>query len=139
MSVKLQGTFLIFIAALFYFLWLSEILPATIKQKIPQSLIESGLFINPVHVLDLSLYLPGLIITAILLQKRKPIALLLAPLALVFCTLMDINIGVLVIIMEKNGIGNSFPIAELMGTLTVISIALLYHFFRHLKKSKMEI
>src|SRR4051812_34910095 len=48
------GIYFIVIACLFYLLWLSEIVPATVNDVTPASLIETGLLTNPVHVIDLS-------------------------------------------------------------------------------------
>ena len=47
-----------------------------INQKTPQSVIDSGLLINPVHVLDLAICLPAFVITGIALLKKKNLGLL---------------------------------------------------------------
>jgi hypothetical protein len=135
--VKLPGAILIFIALLFYFLWLSEIVPAVIQNKTPKSLTGTGLLTNPVHVLDISLFLPGLVMTSIFLLKRNPLGYLLTPVMLVFCTLMAINIAGLVVIMKLNALTDSFFVAEMMGLLAVICIFFLFAFLSHLKKNRV--
>jgi hypothetical protein len=132
--VKPVGGVLIFFALLFYFLWLSEIIPAIIQNRTPQSLIETGLLTNPVHVIDISILLPGMILLAISLFRRMPAAFLLTPVALVFCVLMDISIGGLVIVMKLKGIAQNLTVACMMGFFALISLLLLLNFLKHLKK-----
>lgn len=129
-AIKSVSTFLILIALIFYFLWLSEIIPSIIQKKTPASLRETGLLTNPVHVLDLSIVLPGFIIVAFLLLKGRSSGFFFAPLLLVFCVLMDISIATLVIVMKLKGLGNNLFIAGLMVVLALISSALLYIFYK---------
>jgi len=56
---------------LFYFLWLSQDLPALLSGTVPANIIQDGLLVNPIHVLDMGLYLPAMIITGISLVKNK--------------------------------------------------------------------
>jgi hypothetical protein len=135
--VKLVGGILIFFGVLFYFLWLREIIPAVIQNKTPQSLIETGLLTNPVHVIDISVLLPGMILLSIFLFKRKPVAFLFTPIVLVFCVLMDISIGGLVIVMKLKGIAQNLTVAYMMGFFALVSSLLLFHFLRHLKTKSL--
>jgi len=131
---KTIGIYLLVIAALFYIMWLSEILPALIHNRAPENIIQNGLLTNPVHVLDISLLLPAFIITAVLLMKKRSAGFLLAPTILVFCILMNINIAALVIAMKLNEITDSLLVSWLMLALALISISLLYIFLKHLNK-----
>lgn len=131
--VKTISIYLLVISGVFYILWLGEIVPAIIHQKIPENIIQNGLLTNPVHVLDISLILPAFIITAVLLLKKRNAAFVVAPAMLVFCILMNINIAGLVIAMKWKGMADSFMVAWLMGTLTIITIVMLYIFLRHLR------
>jgi len=51
--------YLALLAVLFYFLWLSEIIPALLARTIPQSIRDNGTPTNPVHVLDMAWILPA--------------------------------------------------------------------------------
>jgi hypothetical protein len=135
---KLTGCILIFFAVLFYFLWLSEIIPAVIQNKIPQSLIETGLLTNPVHVIDISILLPGMFLLSIFLFKRMRVAFLLTPVVLVFCVLMDISIGGLVIVMKQKGIAQNLTVAYIMGFFALVSFLLLLNFLKHLNEFPHE-
>jgi hypothetical protein len=131
--VRTTGAYLMACALIFYFLWLSVNIPAGIHNTIPADITQNGLFTNPVHVLDLSFFLPGLVITAILLLKRTSLGFLLAPAVLVFCLLMDITIATLAVVMNQKGIDAGFSVVWIMAVLAAICIYLIYGFFRHLQ------
>ena len=60
------------ISVLFYIQWLSQDVPAILSNEAPADVREINIPTNPVHVLDLGLFLPAMIITSILLWKKKP-------------------------------------------------------------------
>ena len=128
--VKTVGIYLIILAGLFFLLWLSDIIPANLSNTIPTSIAENGLITNPVHALDLSVVLPGMVFVAILLLKRKPLGLLLSPTVLTFTILMDITIGLLVIVMKMKGIEADLSVAFIMGLLSLFTLGLLICFLR---------
>jgi len=131
--IKTIGIYFLAIAGLFYFLWLSEIIPAVIKNTIPESLAEVGLPTNAVHVIDLSVFLPGIFIAGILLLKKKPAGYLLAPVFLTFFILMDITIGGLIVILNLRGLATGLSVAVVMGILAMISLILLVWSLKNIK------
>ena len=133
-STKSTGIFLIVIAILFYFIWLSEIIPAIHINATPKSVTESGLLINPVHVLDIAICLPALIITGIALIKKKNIGLLLAPTLMIFCIFMAIAIAVMVFVMKAKGLETDLSLTIVFGVLTFVSSLFLLLYVRKLKK-----
>jgi hypothetical protein len=124
-SVKSVGYYFIVISCIFYLLWLSEIVPATINGTTPKNIIEMGLLTNPVHALDLSVVLPGIFVTGILVLKKKTLGMLLAPAVLVFMILMDITIGGLNIIMQIRGLEGSYMISSVMAVFALVGVWLL--------------
>jgi hypothetical protein len=123
---SLQGYYFIIIALLFAFLWLSEVIPSILNNSIPQSLAEVGLFTNPVHVLDLSLFLPGTFLTGIFLIRKRKIAFLLAPVLFTFFILMSITIAVLNLLMVQRGISSGISVAVAMVVLAILSSIILF-------------
>jgi hypothetical protein len=119
------GIYFLVIAVMFLFLWLSEIVPAINNDTVPDSLTVAGLFTNPVHVIDLSVFLPGIFITGVWVLKKRAIGFLLAQVLLVFFILMDITIGWLSFMMYQNGLAADLSVAIAMAALAVISAALL--------------
>ena len=133
LPVKSLRGFLIILSSFFYFLWLREDVTSILLGMPPVSLKEAGLFTNPVHVLDLAIFLPGFVILAHLLKKGAGIGKLLVPFILVFCVLMLFNIGALLVIIN---ITKPEFLIRVIGFLVIpaaIAISLLWIVFRRYK------
>jgi len=126
--IRLIGIYFLVISILFYLLWLSDVIPALQSDFVPVNLQESGLLTNPVHVIDLAVFLPGIFICGILLLKRRALGFLFAPVILMFFILMNITIGALVLIMKNRGIEADLSVAMGMGILALLSVALLFRY-----------
>ncbi|MDR3693940.1 hypothetical protein [Mucilaginibacter sp.] len=138
-QVKWFSGFLVSIALIFYFLWLTDIVPAIVSGKMPLSYAGTGMLTNPVHVIDISILLPGMVITAVFLLKKAPAGYLLTPILTVFFILMACNIAWLVIFMKQKGIGDCLVVAKIMGIFAAIGSGVLYTFLRRLKKTSKKI
>ena len=130
---KPTGMFLLVIAVMFYILWFSEIIPSMINNSIPKSVTEGGLLVNPVHVLDIGICLPALIITGISLIKGKSIGFLLAPIMLMFCIFMAIAIAAMVFVMKSKGLEADIMLTTIFGSITFVSSLILVQYLRKLK------
>ncbi len=124
------GYYLIVIAVTFYMLWLYEIIPASLAGELPASVAVAGLPTNPVHVIDLSMFLPSVFILGVELIKSKSMALYLTPVMLVFFILMDLTIAVLSAILMQQGEKGSIGVIIAMSILTLVSLSLLVWFLR---------
>ncbi len=133
--LRMAAIFFCFISLGFYGLWLSDVLPALNLGTVPASLTEVGLPTNPVHVLDLSVLLPCLFITGVMLWQKKPLSLILAPAFLFFFILMDVTIIVLHILMIRKGFEGSMAVVYGISAITLISIFLLVSFTMMLRPS----
>lgn len=136
-SYKITGIYFIAIAAIFYLLWLTEVLPATLTHNVPKSVTDTGLFTNIVHVLDLSIVLPAIMITGILILKRKQLGYVLAPVLLSFFTLMNITISVLIKLMKQRGLEGSYAVSIVMILLAISNLILLSGYIK--KASSLSI
>jgi hypothetical protein len=132
------GVFLLLVALLFSFLWLSEDIPALFTGKIPQTVTESGLLTNPVHVLDLGLYLPAMIITAILLWRRKLLGYIVAIPLLVFNILTGIGIVAAQFAASSKGLAASLGVELFIAAIVVVSLVLSVLFLREVKEQKED-
>jgi hypothetical protein len=131
--VRITGIYFIIIAVLFYLLWMSEIVPAILRNAVPKSVVEAGLFTNAVQVIDLSVVLPGIFIIGICMLKRTSTAFILVPFALTFFIFMDITIGAIAVVMNAKGVQDSLAIVFVMALLAMLSLALLVWYVRSLK------
>lgn len=132
-SGKSTGIFLIVVSVLFYFIWLSEIVPSILYNTIPKSITESGLLINPVHVLDIAICLPALIITGLALIKKRNLGFLLAPTMLVFCIFMSIAIAAMVFVMKSRGMEADLNLTVIFGMITIVSTLFLTQYLKKLR------
>ncbi|WP_307042428.1 hypothetical protein [Agromyces ramosus] len=86
------GGFLIASAVLFAVLWLSEIIPDLLAGRASTSASTWEIPTNPVHVLDLAIFLPAVFLSGLLLLRRRPLGSATAPGALIFLGLTALPI-----------------------------------------------
>lgn len=127
---RITGIYFIMISSAFYALWLFEVMPAALSNRVPKTLADTGLMTNPVQVIDLSVFLPLVFTSGVMAIKARPFAAVLIPVILIFFVLMDITIAVLAIVLSQNGLGSSPVIAFAMGILALFSFILLIMFVR---------
>lgn len=131
---RLISIYLVVLSVLFYFLWLSEIVPAIVNKEVPLSVKQTGLFTNAVHVIDLSVVLPGIFISGIFLWKKRRVGYIMAPVWLTFFILMDLTIGGLVLVMKGKGVDADMVLAGVMGGLALLSAVMLAVYIRKMKQ-----
>jgi len=124
------AVYFLVIAIVFYCLWLSEIIPAVGDDDTPKTVKESGLTTNPVQVIDLAIFLPGLFIVAALVFKNRILGFIFIPAMLVFMILMDITIAVLMVVMKFNGFGGDYTLIMVMTALALLSLGLLIAYLK---------
>lgn len=108
--------------ALFALLWLGELIPATVSGQAPPSQQIAGLIVNPIHVIDLSVVLPGMIIIGILTLRGDRTGLFLTVPALVFSVLMGSSIiaAMTLIVMS----GDTSGLVPMVMVFVVVAISL---------------
>ena len=110
--VKTVSIYLAVIAGLFYGLWLSDAVPASLTGKPSQGLIDAGTPTNFVQVLDMAWMLPALAITAVSLWRKQPIAYTLAGALLTFFVLLTLAVLAMVVFMVRAGQRSASPAAR---------------------------
>lgn len=112
---------------LFAVLWLSELIPATVSGQAPPGLEVAGLIVNPIHVIDLSVVLPGLIVIGVLALRGRRTGLFLTVPALVFSVLMGSSIiATMVLILatgDTSGLVPMVMVAVVVGTSLAGAVA----------------
>lgn len=124
-QIRVVAGALIGAAGIFSFVWLSEDIPALLAGTAPASVTEMGLPTNPVHVLDLSFFLPATFLTGVLLFKRSPLGYALAPALLVFLILTGVPILLTPGVQQAIGQKPNWDVALPIGTLTLVLLGLL--------------
>ncbi|MBV8761309.1 MAG: hypothetical protein JO257_28690 [Deltaproteobacteria bacterium] len=94
-AAHLGGGLLVTLGALFGALWLAEDVPAMMTGVTPTALGDTGLFTNPVHVLDLAFVLPAHALAGVWLWRRH--RTVLAQVVLAFGIVWAASIGAMVV------------------------------------------
>ena len=131
-SRELAGWTAIAIGVLFGLLWLSELIPATLSGTAPNSVSEAGLVVNPIHVIDLAVLLPGFIIAGYLTLNREAAGQFFVGPLLTFSALMGSSIVAAMILMAAEGSENTL-LPSVMVSLIVL--ASLFAAWRYLNGS----
>jgi len=132
-KARVVSVYLLLVVVLFALLWLSQDIPAMVAGKAPQSVTESGLLTNPVHVLDLGLYLPAMIITALLLWRRKFLGYFFAIPLLIFSILTGIGILAIDLVTGMRGMPTSPGVDLFIAAIIVVSLVLGVLYVREVK------
>lgn len=86
------GVLLVVLGFGFAALWLSQDVPAIIGGTVPSTVSQAGLLTNPIHVLDLALYLPALVMSGISLLRNRTLGHVFSLPLLVFSILEGLGI-----------------------------------------------
>ncbi len=132
--VKTTSVYLIVVAIMFYLLWLKDILPAVLTNTVPGSVGDTNLLVNPVHVLDISFALPGLMITAILLLKKQKLGFILTPIFLIFVIILAIALTGMMIMLKVKNISDDVSIAVIFIIMAILSTVLLVRYLKTIKE-----
>ena len=119
---KVAGYTSMAIGVLFGLLWLSELIPATLSGEVPQSVIDAGLWVNPIHVIDLAVLLPAFIISGYLTLGGKPSGQFFVGPLLVFSVLMGASIVAAMALMTVEGFGNVLPPLVMVSVIVLASL-----------------
>ncbi|GHO65425.1 hypothetical protein KSC_043170 [Ktedonobacter sp. SOSP1-52] len=130
---RLVSVFFLVLGSAFFLLWLREDVSALVTGTIPPSVTQANVLTNPVHILDLGLFLPAMLLTARLLWKRKLLGYLLAGSLLVFSSLMGTAILAIFLVMNWNGIATSVGVEAFFALIIVMSLFLSVLSLREVK------
>jgi hypothetical protein len=131
---RFAARLLIGIGAVFALLWLSEIVPPMVVGTTPDALKEVGLLTNPVHVLDLALLLPALVIGGLLLMKEHPLGYVLAPVLLVATFFLAIGIVSLMVVSAARGIDTAPAVGVAVAVLAVLEAVTAIRLLRRINE-----
>lgn len=133
---RVSGAFLVALGAVFALMWLGEDVPAMLRNAPPQTLVETGLFTNPVHVIDLAFVLPAHVLGGVWLWRQDRAGEVLAPIVLAFGVLMAASIGGMMLVIAWTGsAGASLPVAIAMFVIAALAATLLARMLRPFEAS----
>ena len=124
-AVTFASWVLIVVAILFALLWLSEDVPALLSGSSPQSVVDMAIPTNPVHILDLGFFLPAVMITALMVLKKRPLGYTLAPALIAFLILTGVPILITPVVQAVRGETAAWGVVLPIGMLTLLLLGLL--------------
>ena len=107
---------------LFAGLWLGELVPALLNGTVPASLTDAGLWVNPIHVIDLSMVLPGFIVCGVAARRGRDHGLFWLGPWLVFSVLMGSSIIAAMVLMTVRGSANTVPATAMVSVVVTASL-----------------
>jgi hypothetical protein len=128
LPARLAGGFLVGVGGVFALLWLAQLAPTTLGDGPPAELVETGLFTNPIHVLDLSFILPLHVIAGFSLWRGRDLGCVLAPALLAFGAMMAASIAFMAL-TSQGGAG----VGAALGAISAASALLLVLVLRALR------
>ena len=128
--VKAVSIFLAVVAVLFYFLWLSEDIPALLAGEVPQGVIDSEAPTDVVHVLDMVWILPAMVLTAVWLWRGRALGYALAGTLLSFLSLLVLAIISMIVLEVLYGLAAAVGVAVIFGGVFAISLGMLAWYLR---------
>jgi len=99
----------------FALLWLSQDVPAMIDGTASRELRDAGLLTNPVHVLDLALFLPASGLAGVLLRRGRDWGHTLAPVVLTAMAGISLGIVMLTVVNLARDLEASPVVAVVIG------------------------
>jgi hypothetical protein len=124
LPVKFLGGFQLFLAFAIGMLWLGKIAPSIFKGEVPVGLEHYTTLV--IQGMDLGIVIPGMILSGILLIKRKPFGYLLSSVLIIKIIAMLTDISAMIINQALNSVGMSiaeiviFPVFNLLAIIPLI-------------------
>ena len=129
-AMPVTGWTLIIAAAAFGLLWLSGIVPDLLAGRASASAAALNLPTNPVHVLDLALFLPAVLASGTLLLRRQPLGYVTAPGVLTFLILTCLPVLVTPLMSLANGRDPAWGALAPLALVSVATTGILYRTLR---------
>lgn len=120
---RASATALIVVAGLFGMMWLGQIATMATSGVLPPDLVRTGLPTNPVYALDLALFLPLCVVSAIGLLRRSSLAVFAFPM-LIWLFLTSVGVFAAFVISAQGGSDFATAPAVIVGGVGVVTATL---------------
>lgn len=130
--VRAVAAYLIAIAVLVSAIWLKEEVESLLRGVVPPSVVAFEAPTNIVHVFDLGLVLPAMVIAAVLLLRDRPWGYVLAGTLLVKAATIGLWVIVMIWLSARAGIGTPLLYTAFFAGLTIAGAAVTFAFVRRM-------
>lgn len=125
---------LVVVGVLFAGLWLAELVPAVLTGQVPSSVLEARVWVNPIHVIDLSVVLPAFVLTGVAAIRGRGSGLFWLGPWLVFSALMGSSIVAAMVLMAAADAGAGVVPAVMVSLVVVASGLSAWAFLGHVRR-----
>lgn len=126
--VRAAAAYLISIGVLVAALWLAEEVPAVVRGVVPPSVVQFETPTNVVHVFDLAVVLPAMLVAAVQLLKDRPWGYVLAGMLLVKAATIGLWVVSMIWFSARRGYGAPAAYTGFFVVLTVVGGVLAWRF-----------
>jgi hypothetical protein len=137
--VGFVSVFLMVLAGGFALLWIGQDVPAMVDGNPSAELRDTGLLTNPVHVLDLALFLPAGMLAGILLRRGRDWGHTLAPMVLTAMAGISLGIVVLTIVNLARDLDAAPVVAVVIGLFGSVQAATCWLFLRGMRAGATDV
>lgn len=138
LPVKVFAIYMIILAGLFLFAWLSQIVPALFEASRPIFLQGTNMLTSPVHILDLGFALPLVIISAAWLWQRKSWGYLVSGALLSMLTIETASVAVDQVFGSLRDPSATMDAVPMFLVLTVVGLVVTVYYLRFLGLSSSQ-
>lgn len=133
--VRVLSVIALVIAAAFYFIWLSDVVPALLNGTLPVSVVTDNIPTPSVAVLDMAFFLPLLIAGAVLLWRRQPSGYFVIGTAFSFGILIGIAVMAMIVATAQWGLVDSVSQVAIFAVIVSFFSGSLIALIRSVKTS----
>lgn len=133
--VRSVAAYLIAIAVMVAAMWLAEEVGALLRGTVPPTVLQFEAPTNIVHVFDLGLVLPAMVLAALMLLRDQAWGYVLAGTLLVKATSIGLWVVAMIWFSARRGFTTPAPYTGFFVLLTVIGGVLTWRFVRALKRA----
>lgn len=126
--VRPVATYLILVTILVAALWLAEEVPALLSRTVPPSVVQFEAPTNIVHVFDLSVVLPAMVVAAVMLLRDRPWGYVLAGVLLVKATTIALWVVAMIWFSARRGFAAPTAYTAFFVVLAVVGGVLAWRF-----------
>ena len=133
--VRSVAAYLMVIAVLVAAMWLAEEVGALLRGTVPPTVLQFEAPTNIVHVFDLGLVLPAMVLAALMLLRDRAWGYVLAGMMLVKATSIGLWVVAMIWFSARRGFATPTPYTGFFVLLTLAGGVLSWRFLRALKRA----
>lgn len=132
MPARAIAVFLALVGVLFLLAWLAQIISATLRGTVPESVRLAGTPSNGVFVQDLAVVIPLLVVSAVWLWQRRVWGIVIGAILLVVSDIIVIALVAMSLFMAHAQIAGALDLLWLWIVLTLVSLGFTALFAAHI-------